>query len=318
MDKETEILSRLAANHLFLAQFEPLRAVILALRDRNPELALAVLQTVVAHCGRFENVLWSSSCPSPSLLTYLATLELLQFDNASSVWRFDPEALRLRAEFLLLVQQLIDRVSEIMRKEFDLESIGKERERDGLGESESESFEERAELLDKSEDKSDDLRAASGELDSSVGVLDRILELGVKRLKADVVVDDVDYDDRTRKQVVAIEEGELKCLRKVIWEYADVFDALCLNIERQVRGWEGYEPSGLAITTPSEENVRVYTPEEEDDVKVLGLIQRTVQLAHLDAIKECVKEGNVNEAVSHIRFLHFDHGVEESEYRYVY
>ncbi|XP_024019432.1 uncharacterized protein LOC112091015 [Morus notabilis] len=43
--------------------------------------------------------------------------------------------------------------------------------------------------------------------------------------------------------------------------------------------------------------------EEEEDVKILGLIQRSVQLAHLDAIRDCVKEGNVNEAVSHIRFL---------------
>lgn len=305
MDKETEILSRLAANHLFLAQFEPLRAIIHALRAKDPELALAVLQTIVARSGRFENVLWSSSCPSPSLLTYLATLELLQFDNASSVWSFDRETLRLRAEFLLLVQHLIDRVSETMRKNFDLESIGKERE--------SESFEERGELLDKSEDKSDDLRAASGEWDGAVRVLDRILELGVKRLKADVVVHDGDH---TPNQAIAIEEAEFVCLRKVIWEYSDVFDALCLNIQKQLRGWEGYESSGLAIMSRRDGNAVVETSgEEEEDVKILGLIQRSVQLAHLDAIRDCVKEGNVNEAVSHISFLNLDYGVEESEYR---
>lgn len=307
MDKETEILSRLAANHLFLAQFEPLRAIIHALRAKDPELALAVLQTIVARSGRFENVLWSSSCPSPSLLTYLATLELLQFDNASSVWSFDRETLRLRAEFLLLVQHLIDRVSETMRKNFDLESIGKERE--------SESFEERGELLDKSEDKSDDLRAASGEWDGAVRVLDRILELGVKRLKADVVVHDGDH---TPNQAIAIEEAEFVCLRKVIWEYSDVFDALCLNIQKQLRGWEGYESSGLAIMSRRDGNAVVETSgEEEEDVKILGLIQRSVQLAHLDAIRDCVKEGNVNEAVSHISFLNLDYGVEESEYRII-
>ncbi|EXB99394.1 hypothetical protein L484_016370 [Morus notabilis] len=93
MDNEPEILARLAANHLFLAQFEPLRAIIHALRAKDPELALTVLQTIVAHSGQFENVLWSSSCASPSLLTYLVTLELLQFDNASSVWSFDREKL---------------------------------------------------------------------------------------------------------------------------------------------------------------------------------------------------------------------------------
>ncbi|XP_030492459.2 uncharacterized protein LOC115708351 isoform X1 [Cannabis sativa] len=318
MDKETEILSRLAANHIHLAQFEPLRAVIIALRDRNPELALAVLQTIVSHSGRFENVLWSSSCPSPSLLTFLATLELLQFDNATSVWSFDPESLRLRAEFLLLVQLLIDRVSEYMRRNFDLESIGtKERENDGLGESESESFEKRAEFLKKSEDKIDDLRASSGEWENSVGVLDRIFELGVKRLKVDD--DDADRDNRIQNPAAAtiIEDGDLVCLRKVIWEYADVFDALCLNIQRQIRGgWEGYDPSDLAITTQTEENA-TKSEAEDEDMEVLCSIQRTVQLAHLDAIKECAKEGNVNKAALHIRFLHFDYGVEESEYRIV-
>ncbi|EXC08903.1 hypothetical protein L484_003282 [Morus notabilis] len=100
MDNETEILSRLAANHLFLTQFEPLRAIIHALRAKDPELALDVLQTIVAGSGWFENVLWSYSCPSPSLLMYLATLELLQFNNTSSVWSFNRETLRLRAKFL--------------------------------------------------------------------------------------------------------------------------------------------------------------------------------------------------------------------------
>ncbi|KAL5558300.1 hypothetical protein UlMin_034511 [Ulmus minor] len=312
MDKETEILSRLAANHLFLGQFEPLRAVILALRARNPELAVAVLQTIVAHSGRFENILWSPSCPSPSLLTYLSTLELLQFDNASSVWSFDPETLRLRAEFLMLVQHLIDRVSENMRKDFDLESIEKEKEKDEFGENEG--FEERAELLDKSEDRSEDLRNSSGEWDSCVGVLDRILELGVKRLRVDLAVNNVDIDDRANIRVGLIEEDELSCLRKVIWDNADIFDALCWNIQRQVKGWDGFDSSGFVITMPGEETAIADTPE---DVNVLGLIQRSVQLAHMDAMKEFVKEGNVNEAASRIRFLHLDFGVEESEYRTV-
>ena len=322
MDKETEILARLAANHLFLAQFEPLRATILVLRERSPELALAVLQTIVARAGRFDGVLWSRSCPSPSLLAYLAALELSQFENASSAWSFDAEALQLRAEFLLLVQHLIDRVSESLRKNFDLESIGEERERDGSGESES--------FLDERDDKSADLRAASGEWHDALGVLDRVLDLGVNRLKADaVLVSNVDDDEPNRSQdqsqAIVIEEVELKCLRKAISDYADVFDALCLNIERQVRGWEGYDSSGLAITAARRDEavavavaVAAESPEgrEENDVKVLGLIQRSVQLAHLDAIKECVKEGNVDGAVSRIRFLHLDYGVVESEYRY--
>lgn len=322
MDKETEILSRLAANHLYLAQFEPLRAIIIALRARNPDVALAVLQTIVAHSGRFENILWSPSCPSPSALTYLSTLELLQFDNASSSWSFDPETLRLRAEFLLLVQSLIDRVSESMRNNFDLDSIEKERDIDALGERQS--VEDRAELLDKSEDRSQDLRDANDELGSCVGVLDGVLELGVKRLKPDVVVvGDIDKGDGTERRpvssnVVFMEESKLMCLKRVIWDHADVFDALCLNIQRQVKGWEGYDSSGLALTIQRDENVIVDYSSEEEGVKALGLIQKIVQIAHLDAMKGCLKEGNVDGAISHICFLHLDYGVEESEYRYVF
>lgn len=318
MDKEAEILSRLAANHLFLAQFEPLRATILALRARNPELAQAVLQTIVARSGRFEDILWSPSCPSPSVLTYLSTLELLQFDNPSSSWSFDPETLRLRAEFLLLVQNLIDRVSESMRKNFDLQSLEEARERDGVGENES--SEERAELLDKSEDTSADLRDAGGELDGCVRVLDEILELGVKRLKADTVVDGAGNDNGTQATAsgaVSMEAGKLMCLKRVIWEHADVFDALCWNIQRQVRGWEGDDSPGLALTVKRDANVKVDSTEEED-VRALGLILKSVQSAHLDAMKDCLKEGDVDEAISHIRFLHLDYGVEESKYRYVF
>jgi zinc finger FYVE domain-containing protein 26 len=310
MDKETEILSRLAANHLHLAQFEPLRAVLLALRSRNPELALAVLQTIVARSGRFQNILWSTSCPSPPLLTYLSTLELLQFDNnATSAWSFDPETLRLRAEFLLLVQHLIDRVSESLRKNFDLESLEKVKEKDGS--SESESYDERAEVLEKGEE----LRDSNGEFDDCVRILDRILELGVKRLKPDVDVDDGDGNGNgISSGAASIEEGELVCLRKVALDYADVFDALCWNIQRQVRGWEGYD-LGLSIN----ENARRedLSEEEGEDLRVLGLIQRSVQLAHLDAIKECLKEGDVEGAIPRIRFLHIDYGGEETEYRYV-
>ncbi|KAJ0232457.1 Zinc finger FYVE domain protein [Hirschfeldia incana] len=110
MDNETEILTRLAANHLHLAQFEPLKATLLALRVRNPDLAHTILQTIVSNAGRFDDVLWSRSCSSPSLLAFLSTIELLRFDNPASPWGFDSETLGLRADFLLMVQVLIDRV----------------------------------------------------------------------------------------------------------------------------------------------------------------------------------------------------------------
>ncbi|KAK1551145.1 hypothetical protein Q3G72_031043 [Acer saccharum] len=303
MDKEIELLLRLAANHLHLAQFEPLRATLLALRTRNPDLALAVLQTIVSNSGRFDDVLWSASCPSPSLLTFLSTLELLQFDDpTSSAWSFDPDTLRLRAEFLLLIQMLIDRLLKRTRKDIDLDSLEKEKEKDVLNESES--FNERVELLDKIEELGD----GNGEFGECVRVLDRFMELGVKRLKPDVdTSENLDVDSGGGGNVV-IEEGELMCLRKVILEYADVFDALSWNVQRQVRGWEGFD-SSCAIVERDEK--------EDEDKRVLGLIQKSVQLAHLDAMKECMKEGDEEGAVSRIRFLHFDYGVEEAEYRMV-
>ncbi|BAT78232.1 hypothetical protein LR48_Vigan04g211500 [Vigna angularis] len=254
MGRETEILSRLAANHLHLAQFEPLRGVLLALRARNRDLARDILQTIVARSGRVPNVAWSSSCSSPALLTFLSTQELLQLDNASSAWNFDSETLRLRADFLLLVQDLIDLLPE-----------------------------------------------GDGELGNCRGVLDKLLELGAKWLRVD---GDGEIDGSV--SVTVIEEGELASVRKLILDHERVFDSLCGNIHRQIRHWEcedsGEGSGGL----------------EEEDARVLRGIQRTVQVVHLDAMRDSLESGDVEGAVSHIRYLHFDYGVEEqSEYRIV-
>ncbi|GAV76003.1 hypothetical protein CFOL_v3_19478 [Cephalotus follicularis] len=264
MDKESDLLSRLAVNHLHLAQFEALRATLLSLRTKNPDLALAILQTIVAHSGRIPNILWSPSCPSPSLLTFLSTIELLQFNKAtSSTWTFDSDTLRLRVDFLLLVQMLNDSVSQDMI--------------------------------------------------NCVRVLERVLDIGVRRLKPDLIED----FDRDNRRVDAVEAGELECLKGIVFDYTDVFEALCWNIERQAKGREGFD-SGLAITVRNKEEAMVaLLEEEEEDFKVLGLMQRCVQLAHLDAIKQCVEEEDVDGAVSRIRFLHLDYGVEEGEYRKV-
>ncbi|XP_061346174.1 uncharacterized protein LOC133291864 [Gastrolobium bilobum] len=269
MGKETEILCRLAANHLHLAQFEPLRGVLLALRTRNRDLAREILQTIVARSGRFRNIAWSHSCSSPALLTYLSTLELLQLDNASSAWNFDQDTLRLRAEFLLLVQDLIDLVLQ-----------GSEEEQ-------------------------------PGSLGKCKRVLDGVLELGVKRLRVDEDVDgEIERSENwTTASVASVEEGELMSLRKLILDHADIFDALCVNIHLQIRHWEGDDP-GLAIAVKGGEEL-------EEDIKVLCGTQRTVQVAHLDAMRESLKVDDAEGAVSHIRFLHFDYGLDQSEYRIV-
>ncbi|KAJ9183451.1 hypothetical protein P3X46_007302 [Hevea brasiliensis] len=292
MDKETELLSRLAANHLHLSQFEPLRATLLALRSKNPDLALAILQSIVANSGRFENILWSpSSCPSPSLLTYLSTLELLQYSNSTSqAWSFDPVILRLRAEFLLLVQVLSDMVTELLGRT-----------------------------------RSEDLKDVASELGGCLRVLDKVLELGVKRLKPDVGADANDAvkeeqgsDRRADSTVYSIEEGEIMCLKRVILDHSDVFEALCWNIQQQLKG-DDVENSGLALTVRMDEkaSMDIFNEEEKEEEKVLSLIQRSVQLAHLEAMKDCMEAGDERGSFSHIRYLHLDRGVDKAEYRTV-
>lgn len=105
-EREAALLARVAANHLFLAQFEPLRATLLSLRRRaDPELAAGFLRAIVAAGGRVPGVLWSEppACPSPSHLAWLAALELAALPSTPN-----PEALRLKAEFLVLLQPIAD------------------------------------------------------------------------------------------------------------------------------------------------------------------------------------------------------------------
>lgn len=183
----------------------------------------------------------------------------------------------MRAEFLLLVQNLIDLVP------------------------------------DTSEDNSDD-----EELGRCGRVLDSVLELGVRRLE--VEGDDVERSESGVNASVAtvVEEGELMSLKKLVLDHSGVFDALCGNVHGQIKKWE-CEDRGLEVTVKEGGGVVVEEEGEDgdEDVRVLGGILRTVQFVHLDAMKESLKEADAEGAVSHVRFLHFDYGVEQSEYRYV-
>jgi len=150
------------------------------------------------------------------------------------------------------------------------------------------------------QDLIDLLPEGDGELGNCRGVLDKILELGVKWLKVD---GDGEIDESV--SVTVVEERELVSLRKLILDQARVFDSLCGNIHRQIRHLE-CEDSGEGSGEL-----------EEEDVRVLRGIQRTVQAVHLDAMRDSLESGDAEGAVSHIRSLHFDYGVEEqSEYRY--
>ncbi|KAI3728271.1 hypothetical protein L6452_16904 [Arctium lappa] len=321
---DTDLLSRLAVNHLFLGQIEPFRATILALRSRNPDLARSILQTIVANGGRYETILFSSNS-SPALLTYVCTLELLQFNDPTSlVWSFDSNTLRLRAEFLLYVQTITSRVLE-SKKENDnlgqnqtsidnLDSI----KRDEIGISDYDSQEKLKDRGISDIDSKQHFSESKGDtstrywdLEECLKVLNKISEVGFKRLRADLIEDVRESEEEgTSGSSLEMEESEMMCLRGVILENAVIFEALCENIAKQVKRVQendGGADSGLAISPTV----------KEEDVKALKLMQSCVQMVHLDAMKECLKEGDNDGAVSHIQFLHLDYGVEEADYRMV-
>ena len=193
------------------------------------------------------------------------------------------------------------RVSESARKVIDLDSF----EKDGL----NEGFESRAELLEQREE----LRDSSDGLVDLVPVLDRIADLGLRRLRPDVGVDD-DIGINANTGHVIFDETEFMGLRNVVLEIPEIFDALCWNIQRQFRLTEG-STAGLAISTRNGEKGMVDL--EEGDARLLGLILRSVQIIHLDAMKESMETGDLDKAILHIRYLHFDCRVAEDEYRCV-
>lgn len=280
-DKDTELLSKVTANHLFLGQFEPFRAVLRSLRARNPDLARTILQTIVAQGGRLgtpDPVNWSDSCPSPAILTFICTIELLQFSDATlNLWSFDPNMLKLRSEFLLYVHMISSRVLETVKG--------------GVKMDVDENF-------DEGSVKNDELR-----------VLERLSEVGLNRLRPDLI-----GPDETEEWVSGgLSEDDLITLRGSILENCDIFDVLCENIGEQVGRMENEDSGGLAVAL--KKKVRLHEEKEEE---VLRLVQRCVQVTHLDAMRQCLENGDEDGAVSHVRFLHLDRGVEESEHRYDY
>uniref|UniRef100_A0A0E0C463 ZFYVE26-like TPR repeats domain-containing protein n=1 Tax=Oryza meridionalis TaxID=40149 RepID=A0A0E0C463_9ORYZ len=237
-EREAELLARVAANHLYLGQFEALRAALLSLRRRaDPGLAAGFLRAVVAAGGRVPGVLWSAppACPSPSHLAWLAALELAALPSTPN-----PEALRLKAEFLVLLQHVAD----------DPAATGAE----------------------------------------ARGTLSRLLDLGVARLKREV---EGGGEAGVGAEEVAVSQEDLTGLWGLFLGKAELFDALCAGVSRQVA-----LDSGLGTD-------------------VLLWLRQSVQLAHLDAMKSLVAAGDLEGATGHLRFLCLDHGVEEDEYKIV-
>ncbi|KAK1312393.1 hypothetical protein QJS10_CPA07g00442 [Acorus calamus] len=246
MEKEVSLLSRLAANHLFLGQFEPLRAALLSLRRRDPFLSLSILRSIVSFGGRIDGV----RCPA--LLAWLCVLEFLDHGGGGPEGA-NPEALRAKAEFLLLVHLVCEGVSE----------------------------------------SAPDGEVSISDVDS-VALLDRISDLGLRRLKAEMG----DGGDEGHVADSVFEEEELRSLWKVCLDQPEIFDELSWNIQKQV-GDSGPSDAGSTV----------------EETEGLKRIQEGVQMAHLDALRECLAEDDLDGAIAHLRFLHWDFGL-ESEYRY--
>lgn len=92
---------------------------------------------------------------------------------------------------------------------------------------------------------------------------------------------------------VPVSEEDLRGLSTVVLDNAELFDALCVGVSRQI-GLDG----GFGAN-------------------VLLWLRRSVQLAHLDAVKALVMAGDVESAIGHLRFLCLENGVEEDEYKVV-
>ncbi|KAF3784634.1 hypothetical protein EJ110_NYTH22707 [Nymphaea thermarum] len=298
VEKDVELLSRAAANHLFLAQFEAFRGILLSIKKRDPGLALAILQTIVANGGEFQGILWSKTCNSPSHLLWLSSLELTRFESPNSTWNLDPEALILRAEFLLVVQSIISRVSD--EALLDLETIG------------NRDLSEEAGCFDSGPD--DATRGSAMEEPSPVDAaafLGRVLRLGLRRLREAA---DSNYDPGGGGSDPELElsESESRCLKRIACDQADLFVALCRNVQIQRQRAEPPEDPGLAISLVTDKRAE---PVSGDDlqwgIKVLQVVQR----AHLELMNEHLREGDVDKAIHCIRFLHLNYGVPADEYR---
>lgn len=169
-----------------------------------------------------------------------------------------------------------------------------------------------AELVGGKEEDDEEVR----ELKDSKRLLDGIMELGLRRLKDDLLVRE--ERDGGGEGSIVVKEEELAGLRRVIVKNSDVFEVLCENIQRQVGGELEHDDvddggSSLAITLRREERAGIVSSEEDE--KLMKSIQRRVQMVHLDEMKECLEREDIDATILHIRYLHLDYGVAEAEYR---
>jgi len=109
--------------------------------------------------------------------------------------------------------------------------------------------------------------------------------LGVTRLKREV---ESGGEAGASAEEAPVSEKDLRELWGVFLDNA--LDALCIGVSRQI-------PLDVGFSAD-----------------VLLWLWRDVQLAHLDAVKTLVAEGDLDGAAGHLQFLCLGHGLEEDEY----
>ncbi|KAG0600289.1 hypothetical protein M758_11G022200 [Ceratodon purpureus] len=117
-------------------------------------------------------------------------------------------------------------------------------------------------------------------------------------------------------------EVDKKWLRHLTLGQPELLDALCQNIARQQHGGSNLHMDSQREVDPERVDDEPQEDSSRPDGAVLGslerfelgsAIQREVQEAHLNQIMEDVKETQLLKAINHLRFLHEDFGIAESD-----
>ncbi|XP_057838551.1 uncharacterized protein LOC131048568 isoform X2 [Cryptomeria japonica] len=301
--KEQQLLVRATVNYLFLAQFETFRASLLRLKQKYPALAAAILQTVIEKGARLEGVAWSSRTSSPAHLTWLSIAELLNFETSTSA---DPQALQLKAEFLLLIESIKSRIIPQTLRD---QPQGPSNDRNG----------EPAEAPEPE-------KATSSEGDGSLLFFESLSSYGLQRLQAEIF-------KSTNNLPESLTESEVESLRRIARDHPELMAALCDNIQRQVI-FQRNCASKLAISLydhdkalkeaeddrlqssgdrPPGESSSVFE-KARDDFRLGLRIEEEAQLAHLDVLKESLERHDLESAIQRLRFLRQDNGLPSPMY----
>jgi hypothetical protein len=74
--KEERMLGGAIVNYLFLSQFELMRATLLSLGERNPQVARDIYRAIVLQVWKLKGIVWSESVPSSAHLAWMCLQEL--------------------------------------------------------------------------------------------------------------------------------------------------------------------------------------------------------------------------------------------------